>query len=132
MFCFSVERFIVIINFFCYSGKRSIAAQLTLTSTKRTSGNETQYPYVQLNLDPTCSYKVAIEPSFIASASQVVLYFTGLLPAYVVTVLLLTLRQQVLNLNEGECVFFHSAVCSAVRRYYLILQATILGSKIFG
>ncbi|KAL0279676.1 UNVERIFIED_CONTAM: hypothetical protein PYX00_001180 [Menopon gallinae] len=114
------------------NGKMSISAKLTLTSARRGSTNETEYPYVLLNLDPSCVYRVTIKPSLIASASQVVLYFTGVLPAYVVAVLLLTVRQQGLHLNEGECVFFHSAVCSAVRRYYLILQATILGSKIFG
>lgn len=117
-------------NPFVCSDKASTSQVLRLITPR--PSNHTGHPLVRLHLDPSCKYKITLKPSLVGSASQIARYYTPMIPAYLAAVLLLTLRQQVSSLSEGYCVFFHSALAAAVKRYYVILQVTILGSRILG
>lgn len=101
-------------------------------SPKPKNSDEFLHPAVKLNLDPTCKYKIKIHTSVIGIFSQGARYYSLMLPAFLATVAILTVRQQILFLDEKKCVLFHSALSTAVRHYYLVLQASILGSKLLG
>lgn len=57
-------------------------------------------------------------------------FYSFMLPAFLGAIGLLTLRQQMINLDEGRCILYQSALSSAVRRYYIVHQAAIFGSKL--
>ncbi|KAK6642802.1 hypothetical protein RUM43_004304 [Polyplax serrata] len=119
--------------FFVFSSdKSSMSVTLSLASPKPRNFNSNLHPTVRMNLDPTCKYKVKIKPSIIGIFAQGARYYSVLLPAFVATVVILTVRQQLTSLETGKCSLFHSALSTAVRRYYVVLQATILGSKLLG
>lgn len=105
---------------------------LSLLSSKPKNYKATLHPAVKLHLDPKCTYRVKIQPSIIGMFAQGVRFYSLMLPAFLATVVLLTVRQQVLFLDEGKCVLFHSALSTAIRRYYIVLQAIIIGSKLLG
>lgn len=129
-------EFIKEINIFLFfvfsSDKSSMSVTLSLASPKPRNFNSNLHPTVRMNLDPTCKYKVKIKPSIIGIFAQGARYYSVLLPAFVATVVILTVRQQLTSLETGKCSLFHSALSTAVRRYYVVLQATILGSKLLG
>ncbi|PSN32852.1 hypothetical protein C0J52_10314 [Blattella germanica] len=89
--------------------------RLKLQSPKPPSFNESKSVKVTLVLDPTCRYTIS----------------PMLLP-YLVAILLLTLRHQLLTLEEsGQCVMFHTALGAGAKPYY-ILPAAKISSRILG
>ncbi|XP_068084428.1 GPI inositol-deacylase isoform X2 [Anabrus simplex] len=108
------------------------AVQLKL-HTPRPSGFTKNKPVkVRLILDPACKYTVRIQSSFLDSLGQLVRFYVTLLLPYVASILLLTLRWQLLSLaRDGQCVMFHTALGSGAKPYY-ILPVVKVGSRLLG
>ncbi|RZF49031.1 hypothetical protein LSTR_LSTR011393 [Laodelphax striatellus] len=68
-------------------------------------------PYIDLTLDPLCTYSVKIESSIFLSLGQMARFYSPLLVPSVATILLLTLRYQLHSLGtKQKCPLFMTAV----------------------
>ncbi|XP_075231360.1 GPI inositol-deacylase isoform X2 [Lycorma delicatula] len=101
--------------------------QIRLQSSKPSDSSYSD-PYIDLTLDPVCSYNIRMEKSVIDTLGQLARFYSPLLLASVATVLLLTLRHQLqcLASAQNSCPLVMTAVIQGARPYYILPAVKIL------
>ncbi|XP_046987741.1 GPI inositol-deacylase [Schistocerca americana] len=108
------------------TGKSATPLKVKLQSPKPALYNGSKHPHIDLILDASCQYMLSIQPSIADSLGQLVRFYSPQLPAYVATILLLVLRQQIVELSKtGSCVMFHTALGTGGKAYNLFFVAII-------
>ncbi|KAL4704963.1 hypothetical protein ACJJTC_013420 [Scirpophaga incertulas] len=102
---------------------RLFASNPNITS----AGETSQHPKVTLLLDPQCTFTISIEQSWYQRLAQLSRNYTIVLVPYIVAILLLAVRSNILNLkNNGNCVHLHAALMSeGVKPYYALVFARV-------
>ncbi|XP_026469702.1 GPI inositol-deacylase-like [Ctenocephalides felis] len=89
-------------------------------------GKSSKNVRVRFVLDPNCKYFISLESSFVDTLGQISRHYSlGLLP-YCASVLILALRQQILQIqDEGKCSNLLSAMTSGAKPYYVVTLARL-------
>ncbi|CAG9584705.1 unnamed protein product [Danaus chrysippus] len=92
-----------------------------------TLGQEaTEKVKITLLLDPQCTFSVSISISWYHRLAQLARNYTPILVPYVAAILLLAARNNILNIQSGECPSIHSALMSeSVRPYFVLVFARL-------
>ncbi|XP_022198883.2 GPI inositol-deacylase isoform X2 [Nilaparvata lugens] len=100
---------------------------IRLQSAKPVTSPPIMDPFIDLTLDPVCTYAVHIESSIFLSLGQMARFYSPLIVTSVTTILLLTLRHQLHCLgNKQKCPLFMTALVTGAKPYYVIPVAKIL------
>ncbi|XP_017776113.1 PREDICTED: GPI inositol-deacylase [Nicrophorus vespilloides] len=80
---------------------------------------------VRLTLDPTCRYKIRIQSGY--HFANMVRFYSPHIVANMVAVVLMTLKNQLLNIAmEEKCSIFFSAIKEAAKPYFLVTGLRVL------
>lgn len=81
----------------------------------------------EISLDPSCTYRISVEAAPGLLLSQFARTLTPCIFAYMVAILLLTLREQLNSMKEtGKCSLFHFALSRGAKPFYILPLCKIL------
>ncbi|XP_044252309.1 GPI inositol-deacylase [Tribolium madens] len=82
---------------------------------------------IQLRLDPTCRYKISIQPSLVGVLSQLARFYSPLLIVNVAAVVLVALNSQLKSLEEkNDCCLLFTAIKEGAKPYYILTSVKLI------
>ncbi|CAG9863163.1 unnamed protein product [Phyllotreta striolata] len=85
---------------------------------------------IKLILDPSCTYKISIQSSIFGTLGQLARTYSPLLLANVAAVVLMSLRYQLNNLNQGYCSIMLIALLEGAKPLYVLFGFKLI-SQLF-
>ncbi|KAF5288458.1 hypothetical protein FQR65_LT02110 [Abscondita terminalis] len=87
----------------------------------RPLGWNESFPSIRVSLDPSCRYSISIKSNVLGVLGQTARTYTPLLIANVATIVLLTLRNQLMDIETtGSCSTFFTAIQRGIKPYYIL------------